>query len=65
MDRAEVNEFEDPGLCNCLDDNSPEFLEFDEIVLDLKNRDGTIRPKTLNEAFEVYFILLEAVNEYM
>ena len=64
-DMAEVNEFDDPRFCICLEDNSPEFLEFAEIVLYLKNRDGTIRQKTLNEAFEVYFILLEAVNEYM
>ena len=61
---AEIIEFEDPRFCACLEDNCKEFLEFSETILHMKGRESK-KPRTITEAFEVYFILLEAVHEYI
>ena len=57
-------EFDDPMLAKTIADNTDEFLEFAEIVLRLAGR-TFVRLIDIFEALEVYFILLETVDEYL
>ena len=63
LNPTEVDEFDDPAFINKVDDISEEFQEFAEIVLSL-NGHSSERPKSVSEALEVYFILLDAIEIY-
>ena len=60
IDEMELAEFDVRAVA----DNSDEFLEFADIVLRLAGR-SFVRPMDICEALQVYFILLEAVDEYL
>jgi len=61
----ELSVFEDPEVIIQPEDNSPEFLEFVSQVVELKGIENFSKPKTTKDALELYFILLELIQEFM
>ena len=64
LDEIELACFETTDLVEQIEDCDPNFVEFAEIVL-VSLGLQPIQPKTLVEATEVYFILLEAIEDAM
>ena len=63
LDLNEIKEFEDPAFVQCSKDNKDDFIEFAETVLCMKGYEK--KPKTVAEALETYFVLLEAIDKYL
>ena len=64
VDMDDLEEFNDPVLAEASNDTSDEFVEFAETVLTIKGI-RLVKPKTITEALEMYYLLLHSIDEYM
>ncbi|XP_057303686.1 uncharacterized protein LOC130641062 [Hydractinia symbiolongicarpus] len=64
VDISDISEFNDPTFAIAVADNEPEFIEFAYTVLAMKGHPNG-RPSTIQQALEIYFLLLDAVAEFM
>ena len=62
VDSTEIDEFDDPIFIVQAPDNSHEFIEFAETVMDSY---GMEIPENFSEALELYFVLLGAIDDHL
>ena len=65
IDFDEFTIFDHPAISKKPEDNSPEFLEFVEVAIEHKGIENYSKPKTIKDALDLYFMLLELIKEHM
>lgn len=62
---TELDMFDDPSLSVTTGDTIKEFDEFADLVLQLKGKTSLNPPSNAQDALQLYFILIEAVEEFI
>ena len=63
IDIEELSLFEDSEFVYDFEDFSSEFLEFVNLAMELKRVENFFKPQNVRDALELYFVLIEVINE--